>query len=259
MNTQTPISYFAKIGYSARGVIYLIIGSLALMIALGLGGKQTNAKGAISTLLEQPFGWFFLILFIVGLFSYSGWRFYQAIFDPDEHGYSVKGLMVRLGLFGSMISHALLGYWASKLAIGLKSAEDKNVSVANWLGEDYAVAILGVFSLVTAIIGVSHLVKALKAKFDDYMEIPENHRIWILPLCKTGLISRGIAWLILSLLFLQSALITKDHSIKGMQDVLTAVSEDTLFGDWLLSALALGLVSFGIYSFLEAIYRKIEF
>ncbi|MDP5029463.1 DUF1206 domain-containing protein [Paraglaciecola sp.] len=248
--------YLAKSGYCARGLVYFMIGSLALMVALGIGGKKTDTKGAISTLLEQPFGWFLLITLIMGLIGYVAWRFYQAIKDTDNHGTNFKGLFIRLGLIGSGLSYTFLSYWSIKVALGIVSSSEDQKPLGSWLSADYAQTALLAMTIVVVIVGIAHLIKAWKAKFDDYMDIPSQQRVWIMPLCRSGLIARGLAWLILALLLYQSAMVTKENDIKGMQDVLQSVSENYA-GAWLLGGMALGLMAFGLYSLLEALYRRI--
>lgn len=249
--------YFVKSGYCARGFVYLMIGGLALMVAVGLGGKTTNTKGAISTLLAQPFGWFLLITLIVGLLAYVSWRLYQAIKDTDDHGTNLKGLFIRAGLFGSALSYSFLSFWAIKVALGISSSDDNKKQMLAWLGAEYAQTVLLLLCALVLVIGAAHLFKGWSAKFDDYMDIPPKQRFWIMPLCRLGLVFRGIAWLILALLFYQSAMITQDNDVKGMQDVLDTISNNYA-GDWLLGSMALGLMAFGIYSLLEALYRRIK-
>ena len=253
-----PWRYVAKAGYCARGVVYFMIGGLALMVALGMGGKTTDTKGAISTLLEQPFGWFLLITLIIGLIGYVGWRLYQAIKDTDDHGTDFKGIFIRIGLVGSACSYGFLSYWAIKVALGQRSSSSEDKQLASWLGADYAQSVLLLMSVVVIVIGLAHLVKAWKAKFDDYMDIPSKQRFWIMPLCRIGLISRGIAWLLLAFLFYESAMVTQDNEIKELQDVLKILS-DNYAGKWLLGSMALGLIAFAQYSFLETLYRRIKF
>ena len=76
----------ARMGYGARGVVYLMIGGLALLTAFGEGGKTTDSKGAITEIMQQPFGYVLLTVLIIGLFGYVVWRFTQAVKDTDGHG-----------------------------------------------------------------------------------------------------------------------------------------------------------------------------
>src|SRR5829696_3746931 len=70
--------WLARAGLVARGVIYAIVGILAIKLALGDGGKTTNQNGALETIAKQPFGKFLLILVAVGLAGYAIWRLLRA-------------------------------------------------------------------------------------------------------------------------------------------------------------------------------------
>ena len=246
---------FAKLGYGSRGLMYLMIGGLALMAALGMGGKTTDSKGAIETLLAQPFGRFYLAILIVGLMGYIGWRVFQAIADTDNHGVTPKGIAVRAGLLGSAISHALLTFWAIKLILGASSSSGNNLG--RWLSTSEGVVVLSVAGVVLLVIGVAHIYKGWKARFDKYMDVPPAQRFWVIPLCRVGLIARGFAWIILGVLFLQSAILSQKTEIKGIEDVFSLLSGNFV-GVWLLSAMAVGLFAFGCYSVVEGFYRRIQ-
>ena len=62
-----PLGWLARAGLVARGLVYVIIGVLALMLALGEGGKATNQQGALKTIADRSFGKTLLVL------SRSGW------------------------------------------------------------------------------------------------------------------------------------------------------------------------------------------
>src|SRR5437764_13762868 len=70
----------ARVGYAAKGVVYLIIGWLAVQVAIGAGGKTTDQRGALQTIYEQPFGKFLLAIVIIGLIGFAIWCFLQAWF-----------------------------------------------------------------------------------------------------------------------------------------------------------------------------------
>ena len=70
--------WLSRAGFVARGVIYGIIGILALQLAVGAGGKATNQQGALRTIAQQPFGKLLLILVAIGLGGYALWRIVRA-------------------------------------------------------------------------------------------------------------------------------------------------------------------------------------
>src|SRR6059058_326131 len=80
---------FARMGYAAKGVVYLIIGVMAGLFALG----RRNRPGDFSTVLlqsfHQPFGEVLLALLTLGLFGYGVWCLIQAILDTENKGTTI--------------------------------------------------------------------------------------------------------------------------------------------------------------------------
>ena len=76
----------ARAGFVARGLVWGIIGVLALKLALGHGGKITNQQGALHTVAHQPFGKILLTLVAIGLGGYSLWRLVRAAIGHGREG-----------------------------------------------------------------------------------------------------------------------------------------------------------------------------
>lgn len=257
--TSKNFKTLAKMGYSARGIVYLVIGGLALLAGFGRGGKTTDSKGAIVEIMQQPFGNFLLAILILGLFGYVAWRFTQAIRDTDDHGTSAKGLAVRTGLFISAISHLSLAIWAITLLIGKNSASSQGSSSQGetFLQTDTGHIALGIAGLIIIGVGFAHMYKGWKSRFEKYMDIPADKSSWAKPICRFGLIARGVVWCIVGSFLIKSAMLAGDGKIKGIVEAMETL-RDSPFGSALYLIVAAGLFAFGIYSLLEALYRRIE-
>lgn len=248
---------WARLGYSARGVIYLVIGGLALLAAFGeRGGKTTDSKGAILKLLEQPFGSVMIFLLIVGLLGYSTWRLIQCFKDPDGHGSTGKGLAVRFGLLISAVTHLLLAFWAARLLMGTGSGSAQSGG-SSFMTTDLGQIALGIAGVGVIVAGFAHIYKGATARFERYMTIPADKQNWARPVCQFGLIARGVVWLIIGWLLMKGALLAKGGEIEGTSEALQML-RDHAYGPWLLGIIAAGLFAFGIYCILEAAYRRIN-
>lgn len=246
----------ARIGYSARGVIYLIVGGLAFMSAIGAGGQTTDSRGAVMEILRQPFGRVLLVIQVLGLAGYVAWRTTQSLADADRHGRTLKGLSVRAGLLGSAVAHAFLALWAIQLLFSQTDSGSGSQGQA-YLATTVGQLAMGAAGLILLGIGCAHIFKGWTARFEKYMEIPDAASTWARPLCQFGLIARGVVWLLVGWFLLDSVRRATSTEIEGMSEALGTL-RDSPYGAWLLGIVALGLVAFGLYSFIEAVYRRVR-
>src|SRR5262245_61525841 len=108
--------WLSRAGFVARAAVYLIIGVLALELALGVGGKATNQQGALQTIARQPFGKVLLILVAVGLAGYAAWRLTRAALGHGPEG-SDSGLD-RISALGSGVVYGALCAIAVEVLLG---------------------------------------------------------------------------------------------------------------------------------------------
>ncbi len=254
LSVRKNFKIWAKMGYIARGAVYLTIGTLALLAAFGLGGGTTDSKGAISNIRTLPAGDILLTILAIGLFGYVIWRFMQGFKDADSHGGSFKALIVRSALVISGIAHATLAIWVIRLLLEDTSSSGNNSSL--WQSE-MGLWLFGVIGMVFVGVGFAHIYKGWTARFNKYMAIPSSQRSWIEPVCQFGLIARGVVWCVVGWIIISSALMARPNEIQNTADALSWLSS-TPFGNIVLGVIAAGLVAFGLYSLLEANYRRIN-
>src|SRR6476619_590395 len=140
---STAFEALARAGFVSRGVIYGIIGILAIKVALGSGGKTTNQTGALKTIAHQPFGKVLLILVAIGLAGYAVWRFIHALLGHGPEKKSDSGFD-RLAALGSGVSYALMCAVAVEILIGggrSDNAKHSTAGVLGWTGGTWIVGI----------------------------------------------------------------------------------------------------------------------
>jgi len=247
----------ARLGYGARGLVYLIVGWLAFLAAFGRGGETTDTKGSLREILQQPAGEALLAAVAVGLVGYSIWRFVQAVRDADDHGRDAKGLVVRAGLAVSGIVHLSLAFFAVSLIFGWGSgsgggSEDWTARVLAEQHGRWLVLLVG-----GAIVGAG-VAQIWKGWFGTFRRLAADADImrWLGPVCRFGLTARGVVFLIVAGLVIVAALEFNAGKARGLDGALDALQRQP-FGLYLLAIVALGLIAFGIYSIVEAVYRRI--
>src|SRR5512132_680770 len=121
---SAPFEWLARWGFVARGLIYGIIGILALELALGVGGRATNQQGALKTIAHQPFGKFLLILVAIGLGGYGLWRIVRATLghgpEASDSGFD------RVAALASGLVYVAICTIAVKLILGSQPGNTSN-------------------------------------------------------------------------------------------------------------------------------------
>jgi hypothetical protein len=243
----------ARAGYAARGLIYIVIGFFAALAAVG-GGEAMGTHDALTVLLSGGAGSVLAYLLIAGFLFHALWRLVQVGFDTDNHGTDAKGLAIRGGLLVSAVIYAALASYTWSLALGAGGgsgggwAEILSGFVgARWVSAGLALALAGA--------GIAHVIKAVRERYAQYLQADANAMKIIHPVAKAGLIARGAVFLVLAFL-----LVTR--SIQGGEQASSKAALEFVQGlplGWLLlSLMGIGLIAFAFYSFIEAVYRRIN-
>jgi hypothetical protein len=252
----------ARFGYAAKGVVYIVVGALATMAALGLGGEATNARGAMRSIARQPFGTVMLSIVAFGLVAYVIWRWVQAVTDADDKGTNAKGIALRIGYTGSGLVYAGLAYSAARIVFGARD-EGRQSAAQSWTAKlmefPYGNWLVILAGLGVMGYGVYQCYKGYTAKFRKRLktnEMSERGILWATRSGRFGFIARGVVFLVVGGFLIQAAWYYDSSKAKGLDGALQNLIQQP-FGPWLLGAVALGLVAYGLYMLIEARYRRI--
>ncbi len=250
----------ARLGYVARGVVYLVVGWAAVQAARG-SGSPTDTRGALSKILDEPFGQVMLAVVALGMVGYALWRGAQALLDVDDHGTDAKGLAVRGGMLVSAVIHVGLAIAAVTLLAGTGSGGGGDSSTQDWtawlLEKPFGRFLVAGVGLVVIGVAAAHVVKAYRASFMKHITPDPRVRDLLLKAGRAGLAARAVVFAIVGTFFLVAAWQSDASESGGLGAALRAL-RDQPYGPWLLGAVAFGLVAFAIYSILQGLYRRID-
>lgn len=262
MNTWTLM--LARLGYVMKGVVYLVIGVLAVQLAVGRGGKATDQRGAIQTIADFPFGKVLLVVVIIGLVGFALWCFLQAIFDTEGKGREAKGILARIGYAFVGISYAGLALGAYHVVtntgtVGKNSTTQTQDWTALLLQLPFGVALLVLVGL--GVLGLAGYLfyKAYAATFQrrlTFSGVGARIKRWLVSLGRCGYAALGIVFAIVGLFLIVAAFQHDATKAKGLDAALLEIARQPL-GSVLLIIVALGLIAYGLYSFVEARYRRV--
>lgn len=251
------VRWIARIGYGARGLVYLAVGSITWQAATELE-EVRDVRGAMRSINTEPGGRVLLIALAAGLAAYAIWRTVQSLLDVDRHGYGARGLAVRAGLLVSAALHSSLAWACVQIALSLGGHDSKPVqhAVARTLEWPYGRVVVVAGGVIVAGAGIAHLHKAATGGFRRWFDAPAWAMLWIDPVSRVGLTARGLLFLGVAAFVSYSALTLDASDARGVEGVLIWVQE-RLYGRIMLGALAAGLFAFGCYSIIEAFVRRV--
>ena len=259
---RTPqFEWFARAGLAARGVVYILIGALAVQVALGDGGKTTNPQGALQTIAEQPLGTVLLILVAIGLAGYATWRLLRAAIghgpeSSDDAKQRIDGLVSGIGYAALCVTAVKILAGSGGGSGGSQQADKATGGVLGWPGGTWLVAIAGAIIIG---VGLEQGYKAVKRKFLDDSKTGEmSHRVRqaFTALGVGGFLARMVVFTLIGYFLIKAALDFDPDKAITIDGALAHLGQSS-YGPLLLGLVAAGLVCFGAYSIVDARFRKV--
>lgn len=260
--TAPWVQGLARLGYAAKGVVYVIVGGIAASAAFGRGERVEGSRGALGTLLEQPFGRLLMAIVALGLAGYVLWKVVQATLDPEQKGGDAKGMAARIGYAISAVAYASLTLEAVRLLRG-SGGGGADDGAQHWtamaMEQPFGRVMVGLIAIGIAAYGVYEIVRAIRSDLAKklHLEGPVATRRRVVAIGRAGMAARGVVFCIIGWLVLQAALRYDPSKAQGLRGALTTLRE-AAYGPWLLGAVALGLVAYGVFQLVKARYRIIR-
>jgi hypothetical protein len=250
--------WLSRSGFVARGLIYAIIGVLALKLALGHGGKLTNQQGALHTVVEQPFGKVLLTLVAVGLGGYALWRLVRAALGRGPEG-SDTGLD-RVAALASGLVYLGMCIVAVRILVGSPKASARpDKTTAGVLGWPAGTWIVGAAGLVLIGVGLYQGYRGLTKDFladSKTEEMGPLIRTWIGWIGLVGHLARMVVFTLAGAFLVKAAVEYDPQAAVGIDGALAKLLQQP-YGPLLLGLVAAGLIAFAIYSLSDARFRRI--
>lgn len=253
--------WLARIGYSAKGVVYFLVGLLAIRAATQ-PFKPGGTEKALSAVDHQPWGAEMLIAVAVGLTCFVLWRAAQAILDADGKGRDWKGIAQRVGFAVSALFYAKLAKQSLDFALNWRDAEDlkeQEQMAAFLFTQPLGQALVALGGLLVLGLGVGQFVKAYKGKFKEqlgFTDLNRDEHTWACRLATFGLMARGGVFCLLGGFIMQAAWTLNPRQVQSLEELLTTVKRLPA-GEWLLALVGFGLLAYGLFMGVQARYHRL--
>ena len=241
----------ARLGYAANGLVNVIIGWIALQLAIGGaaggGGEEASASGALQTLADQPFGQILLGIALVGFVFLGLFSIVSAFLGGETKDRVKDGAK---GVVYLVIAGTALG-----ILTGTGGGGDGTSSMtATVMQQPFGRILVGLVGLGIVGVGLYQAHKGWTKKFlQDLAERPPS---WVVKAGRAGYVARGAAFVVLGGLFVSAAVASDSARAEGLDGALQSF-RSAPYGQVLLGAVALGFIAYGVYSFARAKYARL--
>ncbi|GHA58406.1 DUF1206 domain-containing protein [Pontibacter akesuensis] len=260
------IENFAKFGLTAKGVVYCLIGIIAFMAAFELQGKTTESagrSGILRTIQDLPAGNVLLGIVALGLLSYAIWRFIQAFKDTEAKGSGAEGIGKRLRYLFSGLIYGAFAYLAAKIVLGSGGSgggDSRETLVSKLLQQPFGQWLVGIVAVATIAAGLYQIYYGYSEKYKKKIQsggLKHDIEQKMIRAGKVGYIARGVVWIVIGYLFIRAALQSNPQEAGGNTAAFQFL-ENSTYGSFILGAVALGLICYGVFMFMRAKYQPIH-
>lgn len=254
-----PVKVAARVGILAYGITHLLIGALALQVAFGQGGEQADQTGAFQALAQQPYGPPLLWVLTVGFVAAALWRAELAVWG---YGYvSDRTTQVRKKAVNAVkaVVFVVLAVLAGRTASGGGGGGGgQQQATAGVFGLPGGQILVGLAGIVVLVVGVVKVVEGYRKKFLDDMDVPsDRHARTVLErVGQVGNVAKGVSIGLIGILLGVAAIRHDPAEATGLDAALKGLAAQP-YGPYLLVAVAVGLVAYGVFCFFDARYHRV--
>jgi hypothetical protein len=251
----------ARVGYVSKGVVFGVVGALAIARGTGAAGEAEDTPGAIESIRELPLHEVVLALLAMGLAGYAAWRFAQALLDAEGEGVGWVGLGKRAVYLGIGGFYGYLAFFAAGVILGLRNDDngvrDFTATVLGWPGGQVLVGLVGVGVVLG---GLNEVVFALRGKYREEFRHGQMSGLEKTLLAGAGWwghVGRGVVYGLIGYLVIKSAVTFDPDEAAGLAEAFQAIEEQPYGGAMLLAAGA-AFLAFGVYCGMIALHGEID-
>ncbi|MEO8856373.1 MAG: DUF1206 domain-containing protein [Burkholderiaceae bacterium] len=258
------LQWVARIGIVAEGVIYLLIGGLALVGAFDPAQRPSGSNGAMSKLADAPMGRVMLAALALGLAAYVLWQLVLAALDPEcsERRWSIQRIALRIHHLWSAALHCALVGIAGWQLLGLGHGDDDGQTQKHLTAMAFQFPggrwLVGGIGAGIAAYALVQWILACRPQKGTRMELAHTPlRVPILALFVLGYGARGALFGLIGALLVRAAWRHAPNQVAGISGALESLRHQP-FGPWLLGIVAIGLIAFGLAQVAKARYRRVR-
>ena len=252
-----PVRAGARLGLAARGLVWVVLGFLAVQVALG-DSAQADQGGALRAIADKPLGTALLVVVAAGFAAYALFQLLEAVVGHrDEQGASRLGERAVSGV--KVVVYAALAVTTLRVLSGGDGEDPTESYTARAMALPAGRLLVGAVGVVLLVVGAVLAVRGLKQDHGDECDVAKLPRALRRPALWIGVaghVGRGVVLGLVGLFLLRAAWQFDPDEAKGLDAALQTVARQP-HGQALLLTAAACLVAFGLWSFVESACRRL--
>jgi hypothetical protein len=259
---KEKIKKIKQFGFYSKGLVYALMGILSAMVAFGLGGDIKGKAGVVQFLHALPAGVILTTIVALGLLAYSLWRLYEAAVDPSSKE-DEKRIGLRIQLAYSGIFYGFIAFSFAKPLFSAGGSSDENTqkaALSQLLEKEWGIWVIWIIGIGMALSAIWQFYLGISGKFMKQIDKnpdTKNEYKMVLQSGRVGYIARGVVFGVISFFLIKVVLAHNANALKGTEGALQYLLS-LPYGSFLMGAVALGMLGFGIFCFMIARHSDIS-
>lgn len=256
--------WVAHAGYLSEGLLYLLIGAFGLLATVDVSRRPNGTQGVLTTLSLTVPGDLLLAVVALGLASFVTWQMLIAIRDPEHRRDRDRRSrrITRVGHLFSGVLHSWLVIEAMRILFGVGNTRGGERTQKEWIARAFAMPlgryVVGAVGIGIAIYGLYQCYRAVTRNKDSRVDLTRTRLRPILDLLGIfGLLSRGVMFGVIGAHLTRAAWRVHAQYAVGIAGALGNLRQHS-YGEWVLGAVAAGLISYGLWQIAKEPYRRLR-
>jgi hypothetical protein len=259
---DTWIIGVARIGFAAKGIMFICMGLLSALAAFQGNGEATDSRDAIKTIAQQPFGRILLVVLIAGLACHVLWRLLEAVTATRKKGLEAESVLSRIRSLLAGIIYGGMTVAAIRTLMGASAEKGSDDSARSWtaalMSTAYGPWLVSVLGVGIVAYGIYQWFRIYQGGFEKKLrlaKLPAGPRRWIVRICAWGISARGLVFCLIGVFLIQAGLQSNPSEARGLSGALSSL-RDQPYGVLVFAVAALGLAAYGVYCGVKARYSS---